>query len=78
VLGNPRHDVRSVNSEGDGGKMVHSQCEEGDWEELRDDFYHSFSSLSHIVSLRSDILAFEQLENESIGSAWARFSHLLA
>jgi len=27
---------------------------------------------------RSEILAFEQLENESLGAAWARFSHLLA
>jgi len=56
------HDVRSTN---------------GDWEELRDDFCHSFSSLSRKASLRSDILAFEQLE-ESIGSAWARVTHLLA
>jgi hypothetical protein len=57
------HNVRSVN---------------GDWEKLRVDFYHSLSSLSHIASLRSDILLFYQIEKESIGSAWARFSHLLA
>ena len=44
----------------------------GDWEELRDDF------LSHTASLGSEILAFEQLEKESIGAAWARFSRLLA
>ena len=50
----------------------------GDWEELRDDFCLSFSSASHTTSLRSEILAFEQLEKESIGAAWARFSHLLA
>ena len=49
----------------------------GDWEELRDDFCLSFPSLSHEASRRGDILAFEQLE-ESIGAAWARFSHLLA
>ena len=49
----------------------------GDWEELRDDFCLSFSSLSDEASRRGDILAFEQLE-ESIGAAWARFSHLLA
>uniref|UniRef100_K3YN89 Uncharacterized protein n=1 Tax=Setaria italica TaxID=4555 RepID=K3YN89_SETIT len=30
------------------------------------------------LSLRSDILEFELLEKESIGVAWARFSHLLA
>ena len=49
-----------------------------DWEELRDDFCLSFSSSSHKASLRSEILAFEQMEKESIGAAWARFSHLLA
>jgi hypothetical protein len=49
----------------------------GYWEELRGDFSHSFSSLSHKASLRSDILSFEQLE-ESIGAPWARFSLLLA
>ena len=48
-----------------------------DWEELWDDFCLSFSSLSHTASLRSEIFAFEQME-ESIGAAWARFSHLLA
>ena len=37
-----------------------------DWEELRDDFCLSFSSASHTASLRSEILAFEQLEKESI------------
>ena len=51
---------------------------DGDWEELRDDFCLSFSSLSHEASRRGDILAFEQLEKESLGAAWARFSHLLA
>ena len=39
---------------------------DGDWEELRDDFCLSFSSASHTASLRSEILAFEQLEKESI------------
>jgi hypothetical protein len=34
--------------------------------------------VSHIASLRSDILAFEQIVKETIGSAWDRFSHLLA
>ena len=50
----------------------------GDWEELQDDFCLSFSSLSHEASRWGDILVFEQLEKESIGAAWARFSHLLA
>ena len=50
----------------------------GDWEELRDDFCYSFSLTGHIDSLPTDILDFEQLEKESIGAAWARFSRLLA
>ena len=49
-----------------------------DWEELRDDFCPSFSSSAHTASLRSEILAFEQIEKESIGATWARFSRLLA
>ena len=49
-----------------------------DWEELRDDFCLSFSSASHTASLRSEILAFEQVEKETVGAAWARFSCLLA
>ena len=49
-----------------------------DWEELRDEFCLSFSSSSHEASLRSEIIAFEQLEKESLGAAWARFSSLLA
>ena len=49
-----------------------------DWEEFRDDFCLSFSSLSHTASLRSEIFAFEQLEKESLGAAWVRFSCLLA
>ena len=57
------HNVRSAN---------------GDWEELRDDFCLSFSSLSDEASRRGDIIAFKQLEKESIGAAWARFSNLLA
>ena len=45
-----------------------------DWEELRDDFCLSFSSAFHIASLRSEILAFEQVKKETVGAAWARFS----
>ena len=50
----------------------------GDWEELRADFCHSFSLIKPINSLPIDILDFEQLEKESIGAAWARFLRLLA
>src|SRR6185312_3896853 len=50
----------------------------GDWEELRDNFCYSFSLTECIDSLPTDILDFEQLEKESIGAAWARFSRLLA
>jgi len=50
----------------------------GDWEELQDDFCYSFSLTERIDSLPIDILDFEQLEKESIGAAWARFSRLLA
>ena len=49
-----------------------------DWEELRDDFCYSFSLTECIDSLPTDILDFEQLEEESIGAAWARFLRLLA
>jgi len=48
------------------------------WEELRDDFCLLLSSSSHEASLRSEVLAFEQLEKESISATWARFSRLLA
>src|SRR6185312_10488468 len=49
-----------------------------DWEKLRDDFCYSFSLTERIDSLPTDILDFGQLEKESIGTAWARFSRLLA
>jgi hypothetical protein len=48
-----------------------------DWEDLRVDFYFSFPLARHMTSLPSDILNFKQLEEESIGAAWARFLHLL-
>ena len=50
----------------------------GDWEELRDYFCYSFSLTECIDSLPTDILDFEQLEEESMGAAWARFLCLLA
>jgi hypothetical protein len=49
----------------------------GDWGKLRDDFCHSFSPLSLTPTPWSEILAFEQLEKETLGATWARFSHLL-
>ena len=50
----------------------------GDWEELRDEFCYSFSLTGRIDSLPIDIRDFKQLDKESIGAAWARFSRLLA
>jgi hypothetical protein len=50
----------------------------GDRGELRVNFCYSFSFTERIESLPIDILSFEQLEKESIGAAWVRFSHLLA
>ena len=61
VIGNLEVEVVPFLSRGEGGTMVHSQCEGmiQDWEELRDDFCVSFSSSTHTASLRSEILAFE-------------------
>jgi hypothetical protein len=57
----------------------------GDWGKLRDNFCNSFSLVertvqwyTHMASLPGNILEFEQLKEESIGSAWARFRHLYA
>ena len=57
-------------------RTIGSMC--GDLEELRADFCHSFSLTKRLNSLPIDILNFEQLEKESIGAAWARFSNFLA
>ena len=48
------------------------------WEELQDDFCYSFSLYKCMESLPRDFLDFERSEGESIGAAWASFSHLLA
>lgn len=50
----------------------------GDWENLKDDFCHSFFYWSHFSSVCSDLLAFEQLKEKSISASWARISCLLA
>jgi hypothetical protein len=86
MFGNPRHyignfevEIVSLLSHREGATMVHPQRGNvnDDWEKLRNDFFRSFFSLSHVASLRSDILEFEKLEQEYIDVAWARFSHLL-
>jgi hypothetical protein len=47
------------------------------WEDLWVDFYCPFFLARYMASLQSDILNFKQLEEDSIGAAWARFLHLL-
>jgi hypothetical protein len=44
---------------------------------MRDDFCYSFSPFECSDLLPGDFLEFGQLEGESIGATWARFSHLL-
>ena len=87
MLGNTRHFTGNLEVEvvpffscGEGGKWYTNNVRSTihDWEELRDDFCLSFTSASHTAYLQSEIHAFEQMEKESIGAAWARFSHLLA
>ena len=80
VTGNLEVEVVPFFSCGEGGKWYTNNVRGTihDWEELRDDFCLSFSSASHTASLRSEILAFEQVEKETVGAAWARFSRLLA
>ena len=57
-------------------RTIGSMC--GSWKELRADFCPSFSRDKCINSLPIDIFDFKQLEEESIGAAWARFLRLLA
>jgi len=45
----------------------------GNLGELRDEFCLKFFPKSRLVSLRKDIICFQQNEKESIGAAWARF-----
>ena len=81
-LGNPRHDTGSLAVEIVSFLSLIRRAKQwytlmigsmnGDWEEFRADFCHSFSLIKCINSLPIDILDFEQLE-ESIGAAWARF-----
>jgi hypothetical protein len=86
-LGNPKHDTGNLVVEIVCFSLIRREEQwytltigsmSGDWEELRADFCHSFYLTKRINSLPIDILDFEQLEEESIGAAWARFLHLLA
>jgi hypothetical protein len=52
------------------------ECEQSG--ELQDEFCYMFSHSKHINFISCDLFDFEQLECESIGVAWARFSHLIA
>jgi len=45
----------------------------GNWDELRDKFCHTFFPLSKRAALHRKILNFEQKEKETLGAAWARF-----
>lgn len=48
----------------------------GEWKELKSRFYLAFFPLTHVVSLRKEVLNFQQDEKESIGAAWAQFCML--
>jgi hypothetical protein len=51
---------------------------EESWEKLREKFCLTFFPMSRVVTLRLEILCFKQLEKESLGTAWARFTNSLA
>jgi hypothetical protein len=51
---------------------------EGSWEKLREKFCQTFFPMSRIVILRLEILSCKQLDKESLGIAWARFTNSLA
>ena len=48
----------------------------GNWDRLRDNFCLAFFPQTRVSALRSEIFAFKQLEKESLGAAWTRFSLL--
>nr|AAN04949.1 Putative retroelement [Oryza sativa Japonica Group] len=52
-------------------------CVNGSWEKLRDRFCLAFFPVTRITTLRVEILSFKQIENESIGAAWSRFTNLV-
>nr|AAQ56465.1 hypothetical protein OSJNBa0074N12.21 [Oryza sativa Japonica Group] len=45
--------------------------------QLRDGFCLAFFPVTRITALRVEILSFKQIENESIGAAWSRFTNLV-
>ena len=49
---------------------------DGDWEKLWEKFCIVFFPIDHIAFLHRQLLNFHQLEKESIGAAWARFTCL--
>jgi hypothetical protein len=51
---------------------------EGSWEKLREKFCLTFFPMSRVVTLWLEILSFKQLEKETLGTAWARFTNSLA
>jgi hypothetical protein len=48
----------------------------GDWDELRKNFGLAFFSPSQVNALQIKILTFQQMEKETLGAAWARFTSL--
>jgi hypothetical protein len=51
---------------------------EGKWEVLREKFCPTFFSLAQISDLRCEIIIFKQKKGESLGTAWAQFTNILA
>ncbi len=52
-------------------------CVNSSWEKLRDKFCLAFFPDTRITALREEILSFRQIESESIGAAWSRFTNLV-
>ena len=48
----------------------------GDWIQLKDEFCLFFFPVPKVIPCRIQLLTFEQGDNESLGAAWARFTHL--
>jgi hypothetical protein len=51
---------------------------EGSWDKLREKFCLTFFPMSQVVTQRLEILSFKQLDKESLGTAWARFTNSFA
>ena len=48
----------------------------GDWIQLKDEFCLFFFPVPEVIPRCIQLLTFEQGENDSLGAAWARFTHL--